>query len=140
MVTAVDFASSAVKNMHLSAKENDLDIDIRHMDIFDLNKVYDNHFDVVLEYTCFCAIEPTKRRDYMEMVRHILKTKGELIGLLFPIDKDLSDGGPPFAVQLEPTIELISDYLSLIKQEIPSFSVKPRAGREVFIIFRKDEN
>ena len=140
MVTAVDFAASAVKNIQISAKQNELDIDIRHMDIFDLNKVYDNHFDVVLEYTCFCAIEPTKRRDYMEMVQHILKTNGELVGLLFPIDKDLSDDGPPFAVQLEPTIELISEYLSLIKQQIPSLSVKPRAGREVFVIFRKDGN
>ena len=140
MVTAVDFAASAVKNMQTSAKQNELDIVIKHMDIFDLNKIYDNHFDVVLEYTCFCAIEPTKRRDYMEMVRHILKTKGELVGLLFPIDKDLSDDGPPFAVQLEPTIELISDYLSLIKQQIPSLSVKRRAGREVFVIFRKDGN
>ena len=140
MVTAVDFSASAVKNMKASAKQNELDIDIRHMDIFDLYKVYNNHFDVVLEYTCFCAIEPAKRRNYMEIVRHILKTKGELVGLLVPIDKDLSDGGPPFAVQLEPTIELISDYLSLIKQQITSLSVKSRAGREVFVIFRKYGN
>ena len=140
MVTAVDFAASAVKNMQNSAKQNKLDIDIRHMDIFDLNKVYDSHFDVVLEYTCFCAIEPIKRRDYMEMVQYILKTKGELVGLLFPLDKDVSDGGPPFAVQLEPTIKLISDYLYLIKQQISSLSVKSRAGREVFVIFRKDGN
>jgi hypothetical protein len=140
IVTAVDFAASAVNNIKSSAKQNELDIDIKHMDIFDLNKVFDNHFDVVLEYTCFCAIDPAKRRNYIEMVRHILKNKGELVGLLFPIDKDLSDGGPPFAVQLESTIELISDYLSLIKLKIPSLSVKPRVGREAFVIFRKDEN
>ena len=140
MVTAVDFAESAIKNMQTAAAQNALEMDIRHMDIFDLNQVYANHFDVVLEYTCFCAINPSKRRDYLEMVRAILKYQGELVGLLFPIDKDHSEGGPPFAVELEPTIELISEYLFLIKQEIPSLSIKSREGREVFVIFRKDGN
>ncbi len=137
-VTAVDFAKTAVRNMKISAKENALDIDIINMNIFDLNKVYTNHFDVVLEYTCFCAIDPNKRQDYLKIVHHILKFNGELVALLFPIDKHLSDGGPPFAVRLKPTIKLISKYLTLIKKEIPSLSVKPRAGREVFVIFRKD--
>ena len=138
LVTAVDFSKTAVCNMEISAKQNALDMDIKHMNIFDLNKLYTNHFDVVLEYTCFCAIDPNKRQDYLEVVRHILKFNGELVALLFPIDKQLSDGGPPFAVQLEPTIKLISKYLTLIKQEIPSLSVKPRVGREIFVMFRKD--
>ena len=140
MVTAIDFAESAVKNMQIATEQNNLEIDIRHMDIFDLNQVYTNHFDIVLEYTCFCAIDPSRRRDYLQMVRHILKPKGELIGLLFPIDKQPSEGGPPYAVLLEPTVELISEYFTLIKREIPSLSVKPRIGREIFVIFRKDGN
>jgi len=140
VVTAVDFAESAIRNMLYAAKQSKLEMDIIHMDIFDLDQIYTNHFDVVLEYTCFCAIDPSKRRDYLKMVRHILKSHGDLVGLLFPLDKDSSDGGPPFAVQLQPTIELISEYLFLIKQEIPSLSIKPRVGKEVFVIFRKDGN
>ena len=138
MVTAVDFAKSAVRNMQIATEQNNLEIDIRHMDIFDLNLVYANHFDVVLEYTCFCAIDPSRRREYLKMVRHILKPEGELVGLLFPIDKQPSEGGPPYAVLLEPTFELISEYFTLIKHEISSLSVKPRIGREIFVIYRKD--
>ena len=52
--------------------EYNLEIDIRHMDIFDLSNVFTNHFDVVLEYTCFCAIDPYRRRDYLQMVHHIV--------------------------------------------------------------------
>ena len=137
-VTAVDFAKSAVKNMQATVKQNNLEMDIRCTNIFDLKKIYTNYFDVVLEYTCFCAINPSKRRDYLDVARHILKSQGEFIGLLFPIDKAPEDGGPPFAVQLEPTIKLISEYFFLIKREIPSLSIKPRLGREVFVIFRKD--
>ena len=137
-VTAIDFAQSAVKNMQTAANHNSLKIDIRCIDIFNLPQFYSNHFDVVLEYTCFCAIDPSRRREYLEMVKHILKTKGELVGLLFPIDKDPLDGGPPFAVELEPTLELINKYLSLVKKEVSPLSIKQRAGREVFVIFRKD--
>ena len=140
IVTAVDFAKLATTNMLIAAKNNHVEMDIRHMDIFDLNQIYENHFDVVLEYTCYCAIDPNRRSDYLKMVYKILKPEGEFVGLLFPTDKDPSEGGPPFAVQLGPTIELISEYFSLIKQEIPSLSVKPRSGRELFIIFQKSKN
>ena len=140
IVTAVDFAESAVNNMQTVVKQSDLIMDILHMDIFDLSKLYINHFDVVLEYTCFCAINPSKRRDYLNMVKHILKPKGELVGLLFPIDKDPDEGGPPFGVQLKSTIKLITEYLFLIKEEVSSLSIKSRVGREIFIIFRKDGN
>ena len=88
IVTAVDFAESAVKYMQMTSEQNDLKIDIRKMDIFDLDQIYTNHFDVVLEYTCFCAINPSRRRDYLKMVCNILKPNGEMVGLLFPIDKD----------------------------------------------------
>ena len=138
LITAVDFAESAVKNMQAAARRSDLKMEILHMDIFELNLIYSNKFDVVIEYTCFCAIDPSRRRAYLEMVRHILKPKGELVGLLFPIDKDPSDGGPPYAVELDPTIKLISEYLSPIIQEVPTMSIKPREGREIFVIFRND--
>ena len=138
LITAVDFAESAVKNMQAAARRSDLKMEILHMDIFELNLIYSNKFDVVIEYTCFCAIDPSRRREYLEMVRHILKPKGELVGLLFPIDKDPSDGGPPYAVELDPTIKLISEYLSLIIQEVPTMSIKAREGREIFVIFRND--
>ena len=138
LVTAVDFAESAVKNMRTAIIKSSIEMKILHMDIFDLDQMYTNHFDVVLEYTCFCAIDPRRRREYIEMVQHILRPQGNLVGLLFPTDKDPSEGGPAFGVEIEPTIELISEYLSLIKKEIPTLSIKPRAGREIFIIFRKD--
>ena len=139
MVTAIDFAESAVINMQTTAYHNGIKMDILHMDIFDLSDVYTNHFDVVMEYTCFCAIDQEKRRDYLKMAHYILKPQGEFVGVLFPTDKDPSEGGPPFAVQLEPTLQLFSEFFSLIVKEIPSLSIKPRVGRELFVRFSKDK-
>ena len=110
------------------------------MDIFDLDKKYQEHFDVVLEYTCFCAIDPKNRINYIKMVHEILKNNGEFVCLLFPVDKKLSQGGPPFAIDLEPTIELISKFLILIKREVSPLTIKPRIGSEEFLIFRKYGN
>ena len=74
------------------------------------------------------------------MVSHILKPEGEFVGLLFPIDKDPTDGGPPFGVDINATTLLFSRYMRLIKKETSQLSIERRKGREIFVIFRKDGN
>ena len=137
-ITAVDFAESAIDNMHTSAKDKGVQINIIHSDIFDLCKLFNHTFDIVLEYTCFCAIDPARRMDYVRITHQILKPDGKLVALLFPIDKDLINDGPPFAVDLDSTIDLFSKYFILEKKEIPSLSIERRNGREVFVIFKKN--
>ena len=45
-----------------------------------------NSFDYLLEYTCFCAIDPQRRTDYADLVARLLKTNGHYIDLAFPLD------------------------------------------------------
>lgn len=139
-VTAVDFAESAVLNMNKLAELNGVKINPLQMDIFDLKKEYKDHFDIVLEYTCYCAIDPARRTDYIDVVSHILKPQGEFVALLFPLDKNMEDGGPPFAVDLESTIALFSNHLTLVKKEKSLLSISPRKEREIFVIFNKNED
>ena len=139
-VTAVDFAESAIDNMHTSAQNKGVQINLIHSDIFDLCKLFNHTFDIVLEYTCFCAIDPVRRIDYVRITNQILKSDGKLVALLFPIDKDINDEGPPFAVDLDSTISLFSKYFILDTKEIPSLSIERRKGREVFVIFKKIGN
>ena len=139
-VTAVDFAESAIDNMRRSAQNKGVQINLIHSDIFDLCKLFNHNFDIVLEYTCFCAIDPARRIDYVRMTNQILKPDGKLVALLFPIDKDINDDGPPFAVDLDSTISLFSKYFIVDTKEIPSLSIERRKGREVFVIFKKNVN
>ena len=139
-VTAVDFAESAINNMHISARNKGVQINLIHSDIFDLSKLFNHTFDIVLEYTCFCAIDPGRRMDYVKITNKILKPDGKLVALLFPIDKDIKDGGPPFAVNLDSTISLFLKYFILDTKEISSLSIERRNGREVFVIFKKKRN
>jgi len=139
-VTAVDFAKSAIDNMHASAQDNGVQIKLIHSNIFNLSKLFNHTFDIVLEYTCFCAINPARRMDYVRMTNQILKPDGKLVALLFPIDKDINDDGPPFVVDLDSTISLFSKYFIVDTKEIPSLSIEQRNGREVFVIFKKNVN
>ena len=45
----------------------------------DRSLIYPSFFDIVLEYTCYCAIDPIRRTDYVNIVDRILKHNGKFI-------------------------------------------------------------
>ena len=125
--------------MHSHAQKRGVQINLIHSDIFDLGKLFTHTFDIVLEYTCFCAIDPSRRLDYVRLTHQILKPDGKIVGLFFPIDKDVYGDGPPYAIDLDLTISLFSKYFTLNAKKYHDLSVARRIGREIFIIFRKIE-
>lgn len=64
-------------------------------DIFRLSSEFLGQFDYVVEHTCFCAISPDQRSNYVELVESILKPDGQLFGLFFTHSRP---GGPPFGI------------------------------------------
>ena len=136
-VLAVDFAEEAVKTMKNQSKKEEIKLDILKCDLFDLDIKYHNKFDYVVEYTCFCAIDPKNRKNYINMMFNLLKDKGELIGLFFPLNKTKEEGGPPFSVDLEETISIFSEKFNLKKSFDHPLSIKPRVGNEKFLHFKK---
>ena len=121
-----------------SAKKKNVNLNIICEDIFNLEKLYNAQFDIVLEYTCYCAIDPNKRTNYIHMVNCILKPFGKFVGILFPISKELNQHGPPFNVDIKNTISMFSQYFSLVKKEKSALSIEKRREREVFVIFEKN--
>jgi SAM-dependent methyltransferase len=115
-------------------------LDLLHSDIFNISKSYHDAFDIVLEYTCYCAIDPDRRIDYVNLVDCILKPGGRLVALFFPLDKELNDDGPPFGVDFHTTLDLFLKKFTLNKKEIPKLSIERRIGREIFVIFNKNGN
>jgi SAM-dependent methyltransferase len=133
-VTAVDFAPHAVQEMRRLA-EPGAPVEILQADIFALPPALHGRFDYVLEYTCFCAIDPVRRAEYADLVARLLKPGGTYIDLAFPLDAHV--GGPPFAVSLPEIFDLFAARgFSLLRRETPSDSVPQRRWREQLLIFQ----
>jgi len=96
----------------------------------------DLKFDLILEQTFFCALNPKDRRNYVDKMYNLLNTKGKLVGLLF--DFDLTNEGPPFGGSIIEYIQLFYAKFTIKVLEKCYNSIKPRHGRELFFIFEKN--
>ena len=136
-VTAVDFAEEAVKEMQ-SHLEPGLSMEVIQADIFDLPAFMKEEFEYILEYTCFCAIDPKRRVAYIESISSLLKPGGYYIALAFPIGQ--RTGGPPFLVTPDELIGPLGDRgFELIAREIPDDSVPGREGIEELLVLKKKD-
>ena len=134
-VTAVDFAPGAVAAM--TALSDPLaPVDIRQADLFELPAEFDQAFDTVLEYVCFCAIDPAKRPDYARAVDGVLRPGGLVLALAFPVFS--GPGGPPFAVNPDEFAGLfIEKGYHVVHREVPADSIKPRKANEELLVLQK---
>ena len=99
-------------------------------DFFELK----GQFDLIIEQTFFCALQPTQREDYVKKMHELLKPGGKLIGVLF--DRAF-EGGPPFGGSKAEYEPLFSPTFKLQKMETCYNSIAPRAGTELFVIAKK---
>jgi SAM-dependent methyltransferase len=96
-------------------------------DFFDLK----NGFDLIVEQTFFCALDPSLRPAYFEKMEELLNPGGHLVGLLF--NDVLNTDKPPFGGNKEEYLGYIPASLSIKTFEPAYNSIKPREGRELFI-------
>jgi methyl halide transferase len=93
-------------------------------------------FDWIFEHTCFCAIPPGRRVDYVRRVTALLKPGGHLLAIFF-LDPDNDEGGPPYGCTIEELDALFSPHFWLVK-EIGSLPTYPgREGRETMRLLRR---
>ena len=136
-VYALDFSKEAISNINSISNKHHIKLNIMHLDFFDLDNKYFNYFDIILEYTFFCAIPINRRKDYIKLAHRLLKQGGSLVGILLPIDKDIKDDGPPFGIDLSRTINDFSEYFEIVDVLKTPLSVESRMNKEVFIKFMK---
>ncbi|XLS30358.1 methyltransferase domain-containing protein [Flavobacteriaceae bacterium M23B6Z8] len=96
---------------------------------------HQNTYDLILEQTFFCALNPELREKYVVHMAKCLKTGGKLAGVFF--DFPLTEKGPPFGGSLVEYKSLFSDLFEIKKLERCYNSIKPRMGNELFFIFEK---
>jgi SAM-dependent methyltransferase len=100
-------------------------------DFFELNE----SFDLIIEQTFFCALNPDSRTRYVSKMYELLNTNGKISGLLF--DFPLTEVGPPFGGCKEEYLKSFSEKFTIKTLEKAYNSIKPRKDNELFFIFEK---
>jgi thiopurine S-methyltransferase len=129
-IFVIDIAEQPLKNLK-ARFPNFPDSHLIHDDFFNHSEKY----DLIVEQTFFCALDPVLRQKYADKMNDLLAEKGILTGLLF--DFELTEEGPPFGGAEMEYLQLFSPYFIIKKLESCYNSIQPRAGRELFFIFEK---
>ena len=96
---------------------------------------HQGQYDLILEQTFFCALDPSLRPAYVSKMHSLLKPGGKLAGLLF--NCDFEKQGPPFGGHAEEYLPLFSKYFEIKTMETAHNSAEPRANTELFFILKK---
>jgi methyl halide transferase len=104
-------------------------------DLFDLPAEFVGRFDLVFEHTCFCAIEPMRRPQYVETIVRLLKPGGKLIAIFF-INPDHDEEGPPYGVSRTELEDRFGTHFSIEREWVPAHTHPGREERELMRILR----
>lgn len=125
-ITLIDISPPLVEKLKSKFQTNP-NIRIVLGDFFNHGGVY----DLVLEQTFFCAINPALRRAYVSKMNGLLVQGGKIAGVLF--DKEFEKEGPPYGGS-EDQYKILFENDFKFKRFEPCYNFFiSRAGKELFI-------
>lgn len=129
-ITIIDIAPALVNRLKSKFQSN------RNVEIV-LGNFFTHkaEYDLVLEQTFFCAINPELRKSYVEAMAGLLAVGGKLAGVLF--NKEFETLGPPFGGKSTEYQTLFKDAFNFKTFEQCNNSFHKRADSELFVILEK---
>ncbi|XP_072964228.1 probable thiol methyltransferase 2 [Typha angustifolia] len=86
-------------------------------------------FDLIFDYTFFCAIDPSMRLDWAKKISDILKPDGELITLMYLVSDQ--EGGPPYNTAVADYKEVLEPMgFKVLSIEDNELAIEQRKGKE----------
>lgn len=128
-ITVIDIAPAVIQPLQEKYK-NQSAIRFIHTDFFD----WQGKYDLIVEQTFFCALNPDLREKYVAKMANLLSANGKLVGLLF---NRQFEGGPPFGGEKSYYQHLFEIYFQIDCMDPCYNSVAPRSGTELFFIAQR---
>ena len=130
-ITLIDISPSLVEKLNNTfSTTSNTAINIICGDFFQLKQT----FDLIIEQTFFCAIDPSLRINYADKMQELLNDNGRLVGVLF---NRTFEGGPPFSGSKAEYETLFQNKFKIKTMEECCNSITPRKGSELFVILKK---
>jgi SAM-dependent methyltransferase len=95
----------------------------------------EGQYDLILEQTFFCAIDPLLRISYATQVHRLLTDRGVLAGVMFGVP--MNADRPPFGGNKEEYLRYFSPLFSEVHMEPCNNSIAPRMGSELWVEMTK---
>lgn len=96
---------------------------------------YSGEYDLIVEQTFFCALDPALRSEYVKKMHGLLAQNGILAGLLF--EDPALKGNPPFGGTKNEYLPLFKNHFKVLQFDLTNLSIQPRLGRELFFEVQK---
>jgi methyl halide transferase len=137
-LTVCDWAEEAIERLKKQLPELP-DTQLIAGDFFDLT----GKFDLIIEQTFFCALDPVLRPKYVEKCFDLLDTdgtsrnhrEGSIAGVLF--NQNFATAGPPFGGTEEEYRGYFNSHFNINYMKNCYNSIKPRANTELWIRLKK---
>ncbi|MCP4553336.1 MAG: SAM-dependent methyltransferase [Bacteroidetes bacterium] len=129
-VSLIDFAETPIANFKKRIPR------FPHSQIFKEDFfTHKEKYNLIIEQTFFASLPRSKRLDYAKKMHNLLVTGGKLSGLLF--NHEFNPDHPPFGGTIKEYRKLFSPYFKIKIMENCYNSIKPRQGRELFLVLIK---
>ena len=92
-------------------------------------------YDLILEQTFFCALNPELRSAYAKKMSELLSGNGKLAGVMFCFE--LTEKGPPFGGSAKEYEGYFENYFEIKSMAPCKNSIKPRLGSELWVELMK---
>ena len=129
-VFVVDLSKTAIDNI----KKRIPEFPSSHLILGDFFEV-DDAFDLIIEQTFFCALNPNLRENYAQKMHQLLKVKGTLAGLFFSVP--LYTDRPPFGGNKKEYLSYFQPYFKIHDMAPCYNSYSKRNGKELFVKLTK---
>jgi len=116
--------------------EKKLDVSFSSGDFFAYKVSPSEQFDLVYDYTFFCAIPLELREGWGKQMCNLIKSGGYLITLAFPIDGDRK-GGPPFSVDIPSYAAVLDSGWEKVLDKVPEEVTGNSMGRMRLVIWKR---
>lgn len=129
-ITILDISPEVVSRLQKKFKGNP-SVKVVEGDYFQ----HQGYYDVIVEQTFFCAINPELRDAYIKKAYSLLRENGKIVGLLF--EKDFGSPLPPYGGSENEYRQLFGNNFVIKVMEKCYNSISPRKDSELFIILTK---
>jgi SAM-dependent methyltransferase len=94
-------------------------------------------YQAIFDHTYFCAVDPAQRPDWGKLIDRNLASNGRLFCLVFPVDRPLELGGPPWGITADDQQRALGNAFRMCADRPVDYPGPGRQWQERWAVFER---